>query len=247
LIKRVLLGVGSAWRDDPKPVVFLSGVDDSVFWMGFPHRPLERLIGIPAVYLTPGSEDLIQPHPEWASLAPFVATADMAFQALHSSRAVVFDVAGGAVTNVTARYQAIATAGYLALHRRIVDAGDPRYASRLRDGWYPPEHGYRWMGKSATVEMGGPEHSGQSLFVSGFLPALLAAGGPVQLIVSADGADLGTITTHESEKPFEAALALPAGLIGKYVITIELKVNRTSRFGTDSRELGLPFTKFEVR
>ncbi|HXF27677.1 MAG TPA: hypothetical protein VN610_10395 [Bryobacteraceae bacterium] len=247
LIKRVLLGVGSAWRDDPKPVVFLSGVDDSVFWMGLPHRPLERLIGIPAVYLTPGSEDLIQPHPEWASLAPFAAAADMAFQALHSSRAVVFDVAGGAVTNVTARYQEIATAGYLALHRRIVDAGDPTYASRLTDGWYPPEHGHRWMGKSATVEIGGPEHSGQSLFVSGFLPALLAAGGPVQLTVSVDGANLGTVTPREADKPFEAAFALPPSAIGKYAMTIELRVNRTARFGADPRELGLPFTKFEVR
>ena len=246
-IKRVLLGVGREWREDPKPIVFLSGVDDSIFWMGFPHRPLIHLMGIPAVYLTPGSEDLIQPHPEWASLTPFLATADAAFQDLHNGRAAVFDVSDGAVTNVTARYREIANAGYLARHRRIVEAGDPAYASRLREGWYPPEHGYRWMGKSATVEIGGPEHSGQSLFVSGFLPALLAAGGPVQLAVKADGANLGTITAREAEKPFEAALALPANLTGKYAITLELRVNRTSRFGTDPRELGLPFTKFEVR
>lgn len=246
-IKQVLLGVAGAWQEDPKPVVFLSGVDDSIFWMGLPHRPLERLMGIPAVYLTPGSEDLIHPHPEWASVTPFVATADMAFQALRSGRAAVFDVAGGAVVNVTARYREIANAGYLARHRRIVEAGDPIYTSRLNDGWYPPEHGYRWMGKSAAVELGGPEHSGQSLFISGFLPAPLAAGGPVQLSVSVDGANLGTVTLREVDKPFEAALMLPANLTGKYAIDVELKVNRTSHFGADPRELGLPFTKFEVR
>ena len=47
-------------------MVLLSGVDNDFFWSGFYDDPF-RLIGIKEIYLAPGSEAAIEPHPEWVT------------------------------------------------------------------------------------------------------------------------------------------------------------------------------------
>ena len=48
---------------------------------------------------------------------------------------------------------------------------------------YNAENGFRWMGKRAVVEMGGPASAKQRLVISGYGPAVaVAKGGHAQLL-----------------------------------------------------------------
>src|SRR5205085_12678223 len=126
-----------------------------------------RLINIPEIYLTPGSENSIPPHPEWGGISRYVIPLDAAVDALNKNEAVVYRVNSGGIQNVTPAYKAIATAEQLAQHPDRVEVGNPIYAGRLGPGWYKIEHGARWMAKSASVQLSGPRSPDQQLHVTG--------------------------------------------------------------------------------
>ena len=176
-MKRIMQGLEADRSAIEGKEILFSGVTNDIFWSGFDDDPF-RLIGIHRVYLTPGSETAIDPHPEWGGISRFEISLDDAVKALKTGQGVVYSVSGNGLQNVTATYQIIATAQYLAEHRDTVDVGDPDFAKRLGAGWYEIEDHSRWMGKSATVQLAGPTKPGESLQVTGYCPAVVVARQP---------------------------------------------------------------------
>ena len=186
-LKRIVAGLDSARSHLAGKKILLAGVTTDLFWSGFFDDPF-RLIGIDRVYLTPGSEDAIEKHPEWGRIDRFAIPLEATYAALDKREAVVFEVLGdGTLAEVTSTYKIVAGAAYLAEHRGLVDVGNPLYASRLKEGWYNAENGFRWMGKRAVVEMGGPATPKQRLAISEYSHASALAKGPVTLTVSVNG------------------------------------------------------------
>jgi hypothetical protein len=68
------------------------------------------------------------------------------------------------------------------------------------------ENGFRWMGRTATVRLAGPQSKGQRLAISGFGPRLVLASGPLHLYVSVDGAPVGRVLIED---------ALPGGAFAR--------------------------------
>ena len=86
-------------------------------------------------------------------------------------------------------------------HPEHVDVGNPDFADRLGPTWYPIENGFRWMPKTATVNIRGPSKAGQVLEITG-CPALLVAKGPLQVAFAADGMKIGAATLHKPDQEF---------------------------------------------
>jgi hypothetical protein len=107
--------------------------------------------------------------------------------------------------------------------------------------WYPPEQGFRWMPKRATVRL----PSGGTLRVTGYVPAILLKSGPVELQFRAAGREIGAATLRQPDQMFSLEFALPPEPAGQIELTIE--VNKTVSVPGDPRDLGLIFQSFEIR
>ena len=227
--------------------LILGGVDNALFWSGFKDDPFQ-LVGIDRVYLMPGSEKAIDPHRQWGGIDRFILPLENALDLLDRGQAAVFQVqTDGKVNEVTPSYKVVAGAEYLAEHRGMVDVGKPLYISRLGEGWYGPENGFRWMGKRAAVVMGGPSKAGIRLAVSGYCPAVVVANGPVELTASVNGREAGRLVLREPNEKFEWVVDLPSAAVGTYAMTVAVEVSRTTRIGTDTRPLGMVFGTFKLQ
>lgn len=245
-MKRLIRGLEATSEEHAGKKVLLSGVNNDLFSFGFWDDPF-RLIDVPEIYLAPGSEKTIAPHPEWGGISRFIISAEAAVDALSRNQAVVYNVDPEGIRNVTPVYTAMLTAQLLAQHRDRVDVANPAYAAWLGQGWYKIENGGRWMAKSASVQMSGPRTPGQELYVTGFCPEVVLAKGPLTLTVSADGKPLGTAILKKSDHPFAFHFALPTELVGKYAVEFTVEVNRTFTPKTDPRPLGLIFGTFTIK
>lgn len=67
------------------------------------------------------------------------------------------------------------------------------------------------------------------------------------LTVTADGLLLVTRSIAAGENAFEWSMALPAALVGRREMRVEISVSRTIRRPPEARELGLAFGSLELR
>ncbi|MDQ6759896.1 MAG: hypothetical protein M3Z32_08535 [Acidobacteriota bacterium] len=244
-MKHLVRGLERASHDIAGKKVFLNGVDNDLFTSGFWDDPF-RLIGIQQIYLTPGSERAIDPHPEWGGISRWVIPLDSTLAALDKNEAVVYAVSFEGIRNITSSYHAMVSAERLLQERDTVDVGNPIYAERLGPGWYKIEQGSRWMGKSASVKLSGPKTAAEQLSVKSFCPEAVVSRGPITLSFSADGNKLGSATLRRPDT-FELRFRLPAALVGKDTIVVTAEVSRTLTPPNDPRELGMPFGTFSIR
>ena len=234
----------------PKPwvnkTIFLAGIDDQLYWSAVYPDPF-RLIGIQHVYLVPGSEKGIDPHPEMGGLSKFSVSPGLAVLALKSRQAVVLEMQGRSLIDVTDAYRPVLDGQLDGREIDFVDVVDKQYADRLGPGWYPAETGFRWSSKSARVTMARPKKSGQDLRVTGFCPAGAVADGPLEVSIHSGGVTIGTAVLKEPNQAFDLHFQLPAVLIGESTMQIEVDVNRTFQVAGDPRTFGLVFGTFTLQ
>jgi hypothetical protein len=241
----LVLGVARAHELHPGKVILLDGIDDDLFWGAIAQRPF-LFLRIPDVYLAPGSEAVISPHPELDDVSKFVLPADEARRGLDRDQIVVYRSGNGPLRNITHQY--VPPAGPAAASGPIrIDLADPLATDRVGPGWYPIESGFRWMRRSASVRMPGPRSTGQRLYVTAICPAAQIKNGPLEMTVTVDGVPLATarFTKGNAESTFD--FPLPQGTVGKSEIDLTVEVSRTVRVGADTRDLGLAFGRFEIK
>jgi hypothetical protein len=198
------------------------------------------------VYLTPGSEAAISPHPEWDDVSKFVLPADEARRGLDRDQVEVYRAGNGPLRNITHQYELPAGPASASGPLRI-DMADPLVTDRLGRGWYPLESGFRWMPRTASVRMPGPRTARQRLYVTAICPAAQIRNGPLAMTVTVDGFRLppAQFTKGNVESTFD--FPLPPETAGKSEIDITVEVSRTVRVGADLRDLGLAFGRFEIK
>lgn len=244
--RRLILGVEAAQRRHPNKVLLLRGVSSDMFWLCVKDRPF-GLVGAPQVYLAPGAEAAIEPHPELANIDEYLLPERPALALLQSGAAVVYDVSRARPRNVTQVFRAtLQTRGELPLPRRI-DAGQRWFSEQFLDGWQPIERGYRWMGRRARIRLGGPSHPSQHLEIEGFCPAAQVEKGPLRLTVTIEGASPASFEIRQGDAAFRLPVRLPAGLVGRPWVDVDLEVDRTFWVAAEQRALGLAFGTFAIR
>lgn len=157
---------------------------------------------------------------------------------------VVYAVGGPRLRNVTRLYGASLDVLPGRAPRRV-DVGNPLTGYLLGPTWYPHAVNHRWMPQQATLRVGGPRSAAERLYISGHCPAAMLRSGPLEMTASADGEILSTVTITHGDAGFAFGFALPPRLLGKPVVEIEIRVNRTQQ--VSGRDLGLAFGVFEIR
>lgn len=224
--------------------ILLDGVNSDLFWSGVSDDPF-RLVGISRVYLTPGSEMFIDPHPEWGGISRFVISTDDAKSLLANNQALVVAFQGRELRDITSAY--LAKLRFVSNHPEFVAVANPLYGNRLGPTWYPIEQDFRWMPKTATVRIAGPKKTGQMLEVTGYTPAVLVARGPLVVSLRGDGIDIGSASLNRPNQDFNLKFPLPSSLVGRPVIELQIEVSHTILAGRDPRTLGLVIQTFTIR
>jgi hypothetical protein len=241
----LVLGVAHAHELHPDKVILLDGIDDDLFWGAIQQRPF-LFLRIPDVYLTPGSEAAISSHSEIDEVAKFVLPTEEVRRGLQRDQIVVYRAGNGPLRNITHQYEPPAGPGAASGPLRI-DMSDPLVEDRLGPGWYPVESGFRWMPRTASVRMPGPRTAGQRLYVTAICPVALVKDGPLAMTVTVDGVRLAPAQFIKGNVESTFDFGLPPETAGKSEIDITVEVSRTVRVGTDVRDLGLAFGRFEIR
>ena len=239
----VVMGVAQAHELHPGKAILLDGVDDSLFSQLISQRPF-LFLRIPDVYLAPGADERIAPHPEWGGVAKFVLPVDETRRGLERDEIVVYRVGQGPLKNITHQYVVPARVARAGGPLRL-DVADQLAADRLGPEWYGLESGFRWMPRTASLRMPAPR-AGQKLFVTAVCPAAQLERGPLEMTLTVDGLRLPAVRFTKANVETTFAFELPAGLQGKSDIGITVEVNRTVRVGADRRDLGLAFGRFEI-
>jgi hypothetical protein len=225
----------------PGKAIMLYGVDGSLFWNAIRDRSFQ-LIGLQHLYLPPGSERLADTDAQWSGVDDFTLAGAATAWALERDELEVYDVRGPRLRNITLTFAAMPFDRSLA---RRVDPGDPLAAQLLGPEWYAIDTDHRWMPRSATLKMGGPERAGQHLHLRGYCTEDQLRAGPVTVTVTVDGSALPA--GNVSSSGWELALPLPDAVVGKPEMRVAIEVNRTARPATDPRELGLAFGEIAVK
>jgi hypothetical protein len=97
------------------------------------------------------------------------------------------------------------------------------------------------MAGNASIDLAGPQSSKPQLRIRGYTPHANGA----TLTVSVDGVALAP-TYLSGEGPLDVSIALPASLIGRPSIHVELAVDRTFHAPNDPRALGLMIIEIAV-
>ena len=195
----LVLGVARAHELHPGKVILLDGIDDDLFWGAIAQRPF-LFLQIPDVYLAPGSEAAISPHPEWDDVSKFVLPAGEARRGLDNGIRSWYTAPGsGPLRNITHRY--VPPAGDAAASGPLrIDMADPLVADRLGPGWYPARIRIPLDGARAPAcACRDRAPAGQRLYVTAICPAAQVKNGPLEMTVTVDGVRLAPVAVYERQ------------------------------------------------
>ena len=245
-VERLVLGVERGHQLHPDKTIVLDGVDGTLFWAGIFHHPF-RLFGVSNVYLTPGSQDRIEAHDATGQVADFVLPNGPALRAAKSDRIVVYQVGPNRLRAVTSAFEETVLAHLTPDVPRRIDALNPLTDYLFGPEWYPPDESSHWMPRRATLRIAGPRSPAERLYVEGFVSPAQTSQPPVYLLVTVDGMRLPEAKIDFAGTGFEVSYPLPNELVGRKELLIALALDRTFRFGVDTRELGLNVGVIEIR
>ncbi len=243
-VERMVRGVVEARRLHPNDLILLDQVDDLLFWDGVVHDPF-RLYLVFDVFLTPGSERQIRPSAGARDMAEFILASEDTRYVLEHEGAQVYRVGPGPLRNVTRAYfqkmDAILAQGL----PRSIDVAKAAYGPLLGKGWHGVANRARWCEGLAELRIGGPKAKGQSLWVTGYVPETVLAGGAQELVVTANERKLPPVTISTAETPLHLQIPLPDSLVGEGEMSLQLRFSRViSRQGRDH---ALIVRRLEVR
>ena len=230
----VMNGLEEIAKRRPVENVLLAGIDDETFISGMKDDPF-RLYGIPHAYLVPGGERLIRSIPR--DKIAMRIDRDRANQLIAEEKTVVAAFDGHGLTDMTAVYKAMATGN---VRLTLLRTNDQLWSSRLGEGWYEVESGFRWMKARATVDLDSPSNKASRVMVSVFVPRALLdpVGGKLEMRAFVDGRPVGVrpLIEGRQELIFDA---VPPELFDKARLEIALEVNHVVVPPGDGRELGV--------
>lgn len=230
-MRDLLLATREAHRKSPAAAILLAGVDRELFESGFQDEPF-RLFGLTRVFLAPGTENAVRVREEIGSLGRWRIAPEEAARLLGGGQAVVLVNEGGVWDEETARYRTI-TGGRSGGWR--IQLGDPASERWVRDGWHPPENGFRWIARRASLQL---PFAPRRISIEGYAPALVV---PVTLRLTLGRTAAGTIAIRQ-EGMFRWSGEVPAS-----GTELQLEVDRTRRAPGDPRDLGVIVQSVELR
>jgi hypothetical protein len=231
--------VAYAHKLHPKKILLIRNMDSELFWIGFYGDPF-RIFGLRDIYLSADAEPRIEPFNESVPLTRYVLAETAALHAINDNKAVVYEVAGEKLRNVTRMYaRLLASRGNDLEFSPRVEVGQAAYEPQLVSGFYGIEDGFRWMSKRGVVRLRGPRNANEKLEISGTCPEQHMAKGPLRLTISVDGRVIATHEITRSNLAFTFRDGLPVEAVGKKSVDVAIEADRTLSTPTDDRALAV--------
>ncbi len=221
-VEALALGVQEIHASQPGKIILLDGVDTDLFWAGIVDLPF-RAMGIPSVYLAPGSEARIQAPPDL--LSKYVLPEAVARRSLDAGGAVAYRFDGQTLHNATARFRALADSTWREETPHFVNLGDPVFAAYLGPGWPPAARGYRTMTGAARLIIGAPRNAAEALYIGVF------GADPLHLSVRVNEAARPAELARRDNDLSEYRIALPPEAAGWKQMEVTLSSAGAPRFG----------------
>ena len=240
-VKAFVSRVAYAHQRHPRKILLIRNMDSELFWNAFYSDPF-RIFGLREIYLTADNEKLVEPFPEIGSISRYFLPDTAALNALKRDQAVVYEVAGERLRNITPVYsRLLASRADLQLAPRV-ELGQAAFETQLVEGWYGIEAGYRWMSRRGVLKLRGPETAREKLAISGSCPELHMQKGPLPLRVEVDRVRVGQHSITADSLSFTLRYPLPPQSVGKKSIEIAIEVDRTLSTPNDDRKMGVIIT-----
>lgn len=250
----LVLGVVAAHRTHPDKSIVLNGISNNMFDEVVAQSAFYAF-GVDDVFLTPDSAARIHPADSPETLDKIALDRAIMMHAITHDEVVVYSSLGDRLRNITREWELNALNHWDpgdpedrqedAAPRRV-EAGNRLWAYLLGPEWYGLEPGMRWMPKRATLRLGGPKTAKERLVLEGHCLRQQLRAGPLHLSVTVDGLPLKNAEIDNPETDFERLFDLPAVLIGKPSMEVEIAVDRAVP-DAQGRELGLIFGTIAVR
>jgi hypothetical protein len=242
LARAIVLGVERAHEIHPNKLIVLHQIDAAQFWSGVADNPF-RLFGAQNVYLSPESQKTLAAEIQAPEYARFALALPALAKALDSEQAVVYQLEGDRLRNITSVYQTSLPKDVTGLPN-FVRAGEPLFADQFGPEWNPLESGFRWMGPRGTVKLGNPPGA-RTFQLRGWIPDEVAAlKGHLQ--AKLDGVTVGRIGLSRQGN-FEFTSEIPENLRDRRQLTLQLDCDRTWVPPGDGRSLCAAFGEFGLR
>lgn len=213
--------------------ILVEGVSDAVY---------DSALADDALRLLPGANIRLAPRSGNAGLRSWDLSEEVIRAGFEKEAIVVYRFDGTKLKNVTREWEAgraLALSSGLASELR---AGDVIVAGQFGRGWYGIEDGRRWMGKQATVTLGGLSEGNRQLEVSAYCPEALGEA-ELELWLQGERLHQGKV----SPGPIEWKIELPARYARESELRLELRVSRSIRPPGDGRELSLVLGVLRVK
>lgn len=223
--ERLVRGVVEAHRLHPKDILLVDQVDNSLFWEGFIDDPF-RLSLVFDVFLTPGSDRGLRQSLGQEDFGRYVLPEADTRYLLEREAVQVYEARRGSLKNVTRVYRERIGVNLPEGLPRFVDVSHPAYAELLGRGWHVAEQASRWCDGLAELRMGAPSSQGQSLWITGYLPASVTAQGAQELTVTANGQKLPPVKLTGANVPLSLQISLPESLVGAREMSLQLQFSR---------------------
>ena len=243
--RALVQSVAYAKHIHPGKIILLKGVDHELFW-GAIYDSSFHVLGWDDVFLTPETRAEIQEDPHLIPLDQFFLPASAVVQALNARTALVYEVEGRRLRNITRPYTMFVESQPPPPLARSINLGQPYFNDQVGEGWFGIEQDYRWSKQHAVVYLPGPSAAGQKLRLHCFASDQQLKSGPLQLALTVDG-EAEPVKTLSGGNEFRLEYDLPARLLGKPRIEVAFTLDRTFRPPNDSRDLGLAFGEMAIR
>ena len=242
-IRDLMLGTKQIAERYPGKAIVLNGIDDALFTGALYHHPF-GLITSGNVYIAAANATQLRPFREYKEFSSFTLPDDVVRHGITDGSVVVFDFEKGRFRNVTETYQTALGPRLDALPNRVM-IGVTAYSYLLEGGWYAPDGDYRWMGKSARLQMGGSLKADAKLYLSGFCAPAQITNGPIRLSVFVNETALPVALIGNCDQPFQLSFPLN-GFEKNQRLLLEFRVDRTIQIAPDLRELGVAMNEVRI-
>jgi hypothetical protein len=242
-IEALVVGVAQARERHPNDAIVIDRLPPPVYKDSMGQGAFYAF-GINDVYLSPESRDTVPKGEGVMDPDRTVLDPDAFRHALDNQQVLIYSLSGDHLRNVTKDFERSAPNRPGRLPERI-DAGNPLYSWLLGPTWLPPDNGVRWMPGEAVVRLRGPNSPGEKLLLAGFCPEEELRAGSRHVRVSAEGERIGDFEILDPQPDFSRLFLLPDTLVGRDVVTIEIRVTPVSR--KSGQEYGAVFGKIAIQ
>jgi hypothetical protein len=232
-VRTLMLGLARARAIHPDQTLVVTGLDGGRFYAALTANAA-RAMELGPVYLTPGSQQSIDPLPGEPAASTFEISWPALNKGLVEGSAVVYAPSGERLRNVSAIYRAM---GHTEAQPEVVagrvEPASPFYAAQLGEGWLGTGGQARWMGQRATALLpranignrtsGDSKKSYATLVVEGYCPEVQFALGSFRIQASANGTSLGRLVVQPPAGTFRLEFGVPPDFVvtDRFQVTLE--------------------------